>query len=111
MATTVQTCLWFDDNALEAAETYVALLPGSRITHVFPHRGGTGGAFMVQLDLGGQRYSFLNGGPYYTLNPAASIEVHLDDQAEVDRLWGALLEGGTPSRCGWLVDRFGVSWR
>ena len=111
MATTVQTCLWFDKTALEAAETYVALLPGSRISHVFPHRGGTGTAFLVQVDLLGQRYSFLNGGPHYKLTPAASIEVHLDDQAEVDRLWEALLQGGTPSRCGWLVDRFGVSWQ
>lgn len=111
MATSVQTCLWFDREALEAAEAYVALLPGSRITHVFPQRGNPGAAFMVQVDLLGQRYSFLNGGPHYKLTPAASIEVHLDDQAGVDRLWEALLQGGTAQRCGWLVDRFGVSWQ
>lgn len=111
MTATVQTCLWFDQNALEAAEAYVGLLPGSRISHVFPQRGKPDAAFLVQVELLGQRYSFLNGGPHYKLSPAASIEVHLDDQAEVDRLWDALLEGGTAQRCGWLVDRFGVSWQ
>jgi predicted 3-demethylubiquinone-9 3-methyltransferase (glyoxalase superfamily) len=111
MTTTVQTCLWFDQNALEAAETYVALLPGSRIAKVYPQRGNPGAAFLVHLDLLGQRYTLMNGGPHYKLTPAASIELHLDRQAEVDRLWDALLVGGTPSRCGWLVDRFGVSWQ
>ncbi|NTT85886.1 VOC family protein [Tabrizicola fusiformis] len=110
-APTVQTCLWFEDAALEAAETYVRLLPGSTIRHVFPQRGNPGAAFMVQLDLLGQRYSFLNGGPHYRLTPAASIEVHLETQAEVDALWDALLNGGSASRCGWLTDRFGVSWQ
>ena len=65
----------------------------------------------MHLTLGGQRYSFLNGGPHYRLTPAASIEVHLDTQAEVDRLWEALMQGGTAMRCGWLTDRFGVSWQ
>jgi predicted 3-demethylubiquinone-9 3-methyltransferase (glyoxalase superfamily) len=59
----------------------------------------------------GQKYSLLNGGPHYRLTPAASIEVHLESQAEVDRLWNALLDGGSPSRCGWLTDRWGVSWQ
>lgn len=106
----IQTCLWFDDQAEEAAETYVTLLPGSKIIQVFPRRGGDG-AFLVHLALLGQRYSFLNGGPHYRLSPAASIEVHLDTQAEVDLLWHALLQGGSAQRCGWLVDRFGVSWQ
>lgn len=106
----IQTCLWFDSQAEEAAESYVSLLPGSRIIQVFPRRGGTG-AFLVHLSLLGQRYSFLNGGPHYRLNPSASIEVHLDTQAEVDLLWHALLQGGQAQRCGWLVDRFGVSWQ
>jgi len=110
-APTVQTCLWFEDAALEAAETYVRLLPGSAIRHVFPQRGNPGATFMVQLDLLGQRYSFLNGGPHYRLTPAASIEVHLETQPEVDALWDALLDGGSASRCGWLTDRFGVSWQ
>lgn len=111
-APSVRTCLWFDSAAEAAARTYVALLPGSRIDHIYPQRGDPEGrAFMVQLDLMGQKYSLLNGGPHYKLTPAASVEVHLDTQAEVDRLWDALLEGGRPSRCGWLTDRWGVSWQ
>jgi predicted 3-demethylubiquinone-9 3-methyltransferase (glyoxalase superfamily) len=108
---TVQTCLWFEDKADEAARTYVALLPGSRILASYPVRGTPGKTFLVHVELIGQRYSFLNGGPYYKLSPSASIEVHLDTQAEVDRLWDALLDGGTAMRCGWLTDRFGVSWQ
>lgn len=107
----MQTCLWLDHQAQEAAETYVALLPGSRILHSYPRRGGTGGVWLVQVELLGQRYSLLNGGPHFRLTAAASIEVHLDTQREVDRLWNALLEGGTAQRCGWLTDRFGVSWQ
>lgn len=111
MSPTVQTCLWFDHQAQEAAETYVSLLPGSRILASYPARGNPGKTFLVHVELLGQRYSFLNGGPHYKLSPAASIELHLDTQAEVDRLWDALLAGGEPMRCGWLTDRFGVSWQ
>lgn len=111
MSTTVQTCLWFDHQAQEAAETYVALLPGSRILASYPQRGAPDRTFLVLVELLGQRYTFLNGGPHYRLSPAASIEVHLDSQAEVDRLWEALLDGGQAMRCGWLTDRFGVSWQ
>ena len=106
----IQTCLWFDNQAQEAAETYVTLLPGSKIIHSFPRRGGDG-VFLLHVSLLGQRYSFLNGGPHYRLTPAASIEVHLDTQAEVDLLWNALLQGGEAMRCGWLTDRFGLSWQ
>lgn len=109
-APSVQTCLWLDHQAQEAAEAYVALLPGSRIVQSFPRRGGEG-AWVVHVELLGQRYSLLNGGPHFKLTSAASIEVHLDTQSEVDRLWDALLEGGTAQRCGWLTDRFGVSWQ
>ncbi len=111
-APAIRTCLWFDGDAEAAAKTYVALLPGSRIEHVYPQRGNPQGrAFIVQMDLLGQRYTLLNAGPHYKLTPAASIEVHLDTQAEVDHLWDALLDGGEASRCGWLVDRWGVSWQ
>ncbi len=108
---TVHTCLWFVDQAEEAARTYVALIPGSQIIQVFPNRADPARAFLVHLSLAGQRHTFLNGGPHYTLSPAASIEVQLDTQAEVDRLWDALMQGGTAQRCGWLTDRFGVSWQ
>lgn len=107
----VQTCLWFSDRAEEAARTYVELLPGSQILHVFPNRADPAKAMVVHLSLAGQRYSFLNGGPMFPATPAASIEVHLDTQAQVDRLWDALMVGGTAMRCGWLTDRFGVTWQ
>lgn len=110
-APSLRTCLWFADRAEEAARFYVSLLPGSQIVQVFPNRAAPETAFLVHLQLCGQSYTFMNGGPHYALTPAASIEVHLDTQAEVDRLWDALVEGGTPMRCGWLTDRFGVSWQ
>ncbi len=91
-AASVQTCLWFSGHAEEAARTYAALIPGSEILQVFPNRADPSQAFLVHLSLAGQRYTFLNGGPHYTLTPAASIEVHLDTQAEVDSA-GALLKG------------------
>lgn len=111
-APSVRTCLWFDGDAAAAANRYVSLLPGSQIEHIYPQREDPEGrAFIVQVNLLGQRYTLLNAGPHYKLTPAASIEVHLDTQAEVDTLWDALLEGGEPSRCGWLTDRWGVSWQ
>ena len=111
MTATLQTCLWFDHSAEAAARTYVALIPGSQILQVFPNRADPAQAFLVHLSLASQRYAFLNGGPHYRMTPAASIEVHLDSQPEVDRLWEALLDGGTALRCGWLTDRFGLSWQ
>lgn len=107
----VQTCLWFASGAEEAARLYTSLIPGSQITQIYPNRADPSQAFLVHLTLAGQHYSFLNGGPHFTLTPAASIEVHLDTQPEVDHLWDTLLEGGTAMRCGWLTDRFGVSWQ
>lgn len=97
-------CLWFDGNGKEAAELYVSLIPNSRIvSDQHP---------MVVFELDGRRYMTLDGGPHYKPSPAFSIYVDCEDQAEVDRLWNALLEGGgQESRCGWLTDRFGVSWQ
>lgn len=111
-APTLRTCLWFDSQAEEAARFYVGLLPDSRISAVYPSRGDPkGGAFMVQMELMGQSYSLMNGGPHYRLSPAVSIEVHLETQAEVDTLWDALVQGGAAMRGGWLTDRFGLSWQ
>lgn len=111
----VSTCLWFNGPAKEAAEFYVSLIPNSRILEVtyFPEGvpGPAGTVLAVRLVLDGNEYMFLNGGPAYTLSPAASIVVWCKTQAEVDRLWDALLEGGAPMQCGWLTDRFGVSWQ
>ena len=107
----VRTCLWFDGRGEEAAELYTSLLPGSAIETV-SRPEPTQPALVVELSLAGTPYMFLNGGPRYKLSPAASIVVRTADQAETDRLWNALLaDGGEESKCGWLTDRFGVSWQ
>lgn len=112
MSLAVSTCLWFDHQAEEAARFYCSLLPDSEITEIFRQGGDPAApAFTVAFTLMGQAYWGLNGGPHYTLTPAASITVYCDTQDEIDRLWEALLEGGTPSRCGWLTDRYGLSWQ
>lgn len=104
------TCLWFDGTGLEAAEFYTTLLPDSHVDAV--HRPGPDGPpILVEFTLGGTPYSALNGGPHNPLTPAASIVVQPDTQAEADRLWDALSDGGQELRCGWVTDRFGLSWQ
>lgn len=106
----IRTCLWFEDRGEEAAAFYVSLFDGSEITHVA--RGANDAPMLVSFHLQGAPYTALNGGPHHQLTPAASISVLCDDQAEIDRLWEALTaKGGVPERCGWLVDRFGLSWQ
>ena len=109
----IQTCLWYESQAEPAATLYCSLFPDAGITNVFRMQGSPdNAAFMVEFTLQGQSYAAMNGGPHYTLTPAASIVAHVDTQAEVDRLWEALLAGGgVESRCGWLTDRFGLSWQ
>jgi len=108
---TLRTCLWFEEDGEEAAVFYVSLLPGSRITSIF-RPDPEAPALMVSFSLAGVPYQILNGGPHHRLTPAASISVTTRDQAETDRLWEALLaDGGTESRCGWLTDRWGLSWQ
>jgi len=107
----VRTCLWFEEGGEAAAEFYVSLIPGSAITSVM-RPDPSGPALMVEFHLAGTPYQILSGGPQYKLSPAASIVVITEDQPETDRLWSALTaDGGAPSRCGWLTDRFGVSWQ
>jgi len=107
----VRTCLWFEKGGVKAAEFYVSLLPDSRIDAVFEH-GNAADPMVVEYTLGGAPMMHLTAGPMYKMTPAASISVLTKDQAETDRLWQALLEGGgEESRCGWLADRFGVSWQ
>jgi predicted 3-demethylubiquinone-9 3-methyltransferase (glyoxalase superfamily) len=102
--------LWFDDNAEEAAELYVSVFPNSRVVSVA--RNGAGEAGMVTFDLDGRRFMALNGGPHFTFNEAISLFVDCPEQSEIDRLWEALTaDGGAPGRCGWLKDRFGLSWQ
>ncbi len=111
----VSTCLWYDNQAAEAAGLYCSLFDDARIISEHPQRNAEGnviGTFLIEFELQGQRYTGLNGGLHYKLSPAASIAVHVDSQAEIDRLWCALLaNGGVESRCGWLTDRFGLSWQ
>jgi predicted 3-demethylubiquinone-9 3-methyltransferase (glyoxalase superfamily) len=111
----ITTNLWFDTQALEAAELYVSLFPNSRIVEVSHYGEGgmmpAGTPQLVVYELDGQTFMNLNGGPMYSLTAAVSLAVVCDGQAEVDRYWDALAEGGEESRCGWLTDRFGLSWQ
>lgn len=107
----IRTCLWFDGDGAEAAEFYVGLLADSRIERRFSPQDGKP-PLVVDFVLGGVPYQALNGGPHFKLNEAVSISVTTRDQDETDRLWSALTaDGGAESRCGWLKDRFGLSWQ
>ncbi len=101
--------LWFDDKVEEAARFYVSLFADSAVTAVTPGPGGT--ALVVEFHLAGRPYIALNGGPHYTLNEAFSLSVDCHSQGEVDELWDALSAGGAEGLCGWLKDRYGLSWQ
>ncbi len=105
----IATCLWFDSQAEEAARFYASLIPHSRITGLTP--GPQGGVLVVEFELAGVPYLALNGGPHFHFTEAISLSVSCADQAEVDRLWEQLTQGGSESRCGWLKDRYGLSWQ
>jgi len=112
----IVTYLWFNDQAEEAASFYTSLFKNSEITGV--QRSGEGGpgpagaALVVNFTLDGQEFIALNGGPQFKFTEAISLFVRCESQEEVDRLWGALIsEGGEPSMCGWLKDRYGLSWQ
>ncbi|RDI68784.1 VOC family protein [Nocardia pseudobrasiliensis] len=110
MTTTVSTFFWFDNAAEQAAEFYVSLLPDARIVDIT--RNPNGSAFVVSLELAGHAVVLLNGGPGHPFSDAASLQVLVDSQGEVDRLWRALTaDGGVPGPCGWLTDRYGLSWQ
>lgn len=104
------TCLWFDAQARPAAEFYTSLLPDSEITGTSPG-GPDGEPMVVEFTLAGVPYTGLNGGPHFTLNEAVSIQVTLPDQETSDALWDALTADGEESQCGWLKDRYGLSWQ
>lgn len=108
--------LWFDGAAEEAAALYVSLLPDSHIDGVQraaadTPSGPAGAVQTVQFTLAGVRMIALNGGPQFRFTEALSLQIACDDQAEVDRLWEALSEGGEEGPCGWLKDRWGLSWQ
>jgi predicted 3-demethylubiquinone-9 3-methyltransferase (glyoxalase superfamily) len=112
----ITTYLWFNGNAEEAVEFYTSVFPDSRVTKVA--RWGEGGPgpqgtiLNIAFELAGQAFIALNGGPQFTFTPAISLFVSCESQAEVDELWAKLLAGGgKPTACGWLEDRFGLSWQ
>jgi predicted 3-demethylubiquinone-9 3-methyltransferase (glyoxalase superfamily) len=112
----VSPCLWFPEKAEEAARFYVSLVPDSRIDSVTTlpadtPSGPEGSVQVVEFTLGGEQYLAMNAGPLDPFNHAISLVVHCEDQAEVDRLWEALSEGGSIEHCGWLKDRYRVSWQ
>jgi predicted 3-demethylubiquinone-9 3-methyltransferase (glyoxalase superfamily) len=112
----ITTYLWFNGNAEEAVEFYTSIFPDSRVTQVA--RWGEGGlapqgaVMNIAFELAGQAFIALNGGPEHTFTPAISLFVSCESQAEVDALWTNLLAGGgKPGPCGWLTDRYGLSWQ
>ena len=111
----ITPCLWFDTEAEEAAQFYTSVFPNSRIVHV-SHYGSAGprpaGMVMeVEFELNGRSFLALNGGPDFTFSEAISLQADCKDQDEVDRLWVTLSEGGEEGPCGWLKDRYGLSWQ
>ena len=116
MTQKVTPCLWFDGQAEQAARYYVSLLPDSRIDRVLHSpadtpSGPAGMVLVVEFTLGGNKFCGLNGGPQFPFTEAVSFQIACQDQAEVDRLWAALSDGGSTGDCGWLKDRWGLSWQ
>ena len=113
----IKPCLWFDGQAEEAANFYVTLFPDSQVSNVARSpadtpSGPAGMVLTVEFTLAGQEFQGLNGGSDFKFNEAISFSIDCADQAEVDRLWDALTaKGGEPGPCGWLKDRWGVSWQ
>jgi predicted 3-demethylubiquinone-9 3-methyltransferase (glyoxalase superfamily) len=107
--------LWYDGNAEEAINYYVSVIPDSQITGITRYGPGMpypeGSVMTVAFTLAGRPFTALNGGPQYPFTEAISLAVSAADQAEVDRLWDALTDGGQPGPCGWLKDRWGLSWQ
>ena len=107
--------LWFDTQAEEAMNFYVSIFPNSKVLGVQRYSEGgpapAGTVLTADFEIDGQRVTGLNGGPHYQLSPAFSFMIDCADQAEVDYYWEKLLDGGRPSQCGWLQDRFGLSWQ
>ncbi|MFL9964751.1 VOC family protein [Paraburkholderia sediminicola] len=112
----IAPCLWFDGNAEEAARFYTSVFADSRIATTLHYTdagpGPAGGVLAVTFEIEGQEFMALNGGPQFPFTPAISLFVHCGSQEEIDRYWSKLIDGGgSPWQCGWLQDRFGVSWQ
>jgi predicted 3-demethylubiquinone-9 3-methyltransferase (glyoxalase superfamily) len=117
--TAITPCLWFDDQAEQAAQFYTSIFKNSKILNVarFPavgqeiHGKAAGSVMTVDFELDGQRYTALNGGPQFKFSEAISLQVECHSQAEIDYFWQKLGAGGQDSQCGWLNDRYGLSWQ
>lgn len=115
----ITPCLWFDTEAEDAANAYVAIFHNARILNISRygkegheiHGREAGSVMTVEFELEGQRFLALNGGPQFTFSEAVSFQVHCATQDEIDHFWGKLSEGGEEGPCGWLKDRFGLSWQ
>jgi predicted 3-demethylubiquinone-9 3-methyltransferase (glyoxalase superfamily) len=111
----ITPCLWFDSNAEEAVAHYLSIFPNSRILSTARYGefapDQNGAVMTIYFEIDGQRLLALNGGPQYKFTPALSLMVNCEDQSEIDTLWEKLAEGGEHVQCGWLTDKFGVSWQ
>lgn len=116
MTQKITPCLWFNGEAEAAATFYVSLLPNSRIDRIFrapteTPSGAAGSVLTVEFTLAGNSYLGLNGGPQYKFNEAVSFQIHCENQAEVDRLWNAIKPDGQEMACGWIKDKWGLTWQ
>ena len=115
MSDKITTCLWFDDDGEEAAEFYCSVVPNSQVTGVERYGeagpGTPGTAMTVSFELDGRPYVALNGGPLFPFTEAVSFQISTTGQDETDHYWDTLTDGGEESQCGWLKDRFGLSWQ
>ena len=109
------TCLWFDGQAEEATNYYASIFENSRVGRVDRYTeagpGPAGSVLAVEFELNGQRFVAVNGGPQFTFNEAISFQIHCHDQEEIDYYWSKLSDGGEEVACGWLKDKYGVSWQ
>jgi len=116
MKAKIYTHLWYAKDADQAAQFYASIFPDSKVERVWAlpadsPSGPPGSVKIVDFVLFGQRFQAMTAGPHHDFNDAISLTVECEDQAELDRYWNALLEGGAPEQCGWLKDRYGVSWQ
>ena len=104
----ITTFLWYNGRVKDAVDLYTSVFPDAKVINTSP---GPGGLMSATLEIEGQQVILFNGGPGHELSPAVSLYVNCESQEEVDRLWARLSEGGAESQCGWLIDRFGLSWQ